>query len=697
MTVQETAFLLRALGYRVVPVRDKRPRKKDWATIEWTDDLLRAEFDRGCDGVGLILDGVIDFDFDGPGAEDEFQKLNLPDSVEWRSARGRHILYRGITPCQKLGDLEIRSGPAKQSLIPPSGGREWIASLLDVEPVEIAPIPLQAREIKVPLADSREQEGPGREFNRRATWAEILEPHGYKHIRDRNDGAQEWLRPGGDKDLSCTTGFCRSVNQDDKLYAFSTNMPPFEAGESYSKFAAFCLLNHDGDYSAAAAALAAEGFVEAIDARVFEVEDDDPSELVESHDCDKLTNLLLFPGFVSDVAAWHMRRSQILDPQAGALAGVITASWMLGRKVQLYDGTRPNLSALFLGEPGGGKTEMAYTIEGLITGAGYARNLQRNIVSGPALEEALACTPNLLLVRDEVQDMFVGAERNPYTRSLLTGIKEVFSASKKESFLLRRKASEKQMDPIPYPSLTALFMGTPAAMKEAITDRFYEDGFMARMLLLFANEAAPVNLNVDAGKPPAALIDVIRTWQNSSVFEDMGRDGEMPQIAQVIPCTEAARKRLAEIKREWQVRGEGVELQLRRRGQELICKLCLIAATSEDPAREIDLPIVERCEALIDAIIGLKIRDWEGRSFGDEKWMQLLKKVPAFVKEKDGAVRWRTAYRKFHLRLAAWSDLVLALIHRGDLQSDAEITADGYKFKKSGKWVWIPGCKPDHL
>jgi hypothetical protein len=53
-----------------------------------------------------------------------------------------------------------------------------------------------------------------------------------------------------------TTGYAGSG----VLYVFTTNAPPFAPGASYTKFAAFALLEYGGDFARAALALAARGY-----------------------------------------------------------------------------------------------------------------------------------------------------------------------------------------------------------------------------------------------------------------------------------------------------------------------------------------------------------------------------------------------------------------------------------------------------
>ena len=93
-------------------------------------------------------------------------------------------------------------------------------------------------------------ERPGDRYNRRASWAEVLEPHGWRILSTR-DGESYWQRPGKQgSGVSATTNYKGA----DLLYVFSTSTV-FEAGRAYSKFAAYAILEHGGDFSAAAHAL----------------------------------------------------------------------------------------------------------------------------------------------------------------------------------------------------------------------------------------------------------------------------------------------------------------------------------------------------------------------------------------------------------------------------------------------------------
>ena len=100
---------------------------------------------------------------------------------------------------------------------------------------------------------------PGDHYNRRASWDDILGPAGWRCV-GRSTSKAYWRRPGKDYGWSATTGYCHSDLRGDLLYVFSTSATPFEAEQAYSKFEAYTLLRHGGDYHAAADALLDEGY-----------------------------------------------------------------------------------------------------------------------------------------------------------------------------------------------------------------------------------------------------------------------------------------------------------------------------------------------------------------------------------------------------------------------------------------------------
>lgn len=97
---------------------------------------------------------------------------------------------------------------------------------------------------------------PGDAFNERAGWDDILEPHGWVPVWRMGRG-YAWRRPGKTVGISATTG--QAADGVDRLYVFTTSTA-FDAETPYSKFAAHAVLNHGGDFTAAAKQLHADGY-----------------------------------------------------------------------------------------------------------------------------------------------------------------------------------------------------------------------------------------------------------------------------------------------------------------------------------------------------------------------------------------------------------------------------------------------------
>ena len=99
---------------------------------------------------------------------------------------------------------------------------------------------------------------PGDAYAARTSWADILQPAGWEKVR-QDATLSYWRRPGKSGRLwSATTGPRGEAG--DLLYVFSSSCSPFEPSKSYSKFAAYTLLHHGGDYAAAARELVRLGY-----------------------------------------------------------------------------------------------------------------------------------------------------------------------------------------------------------------------------------------------------------------------------------------------------------------------------------------------------------------------------------------------------------------------------------------------------
>jgi hypothetical protein len=128
-----------------------------------------------------------------------------------------------------------------------------------------APAPATGNPAPTRPRDVGDALSPGDDFGRRATWGEILEPHGWQRIHERQDGLAYWRRPGKeDPGWSATTGMTSKSDGRELICVFSTSTPfQIPLGRTcacHDKFGVYTVLNHGGDFEKAAKELASRGF-----------------------------------------------------------------------------------------------------------------------------------------------------------------------------------------------------------------------------------------------------------------------------------------------------------------------------------------------------------------------------------------------------------------------------------------------------
>lgn len=92
---------------------------------------------------------------------------------------------------------------------------------------------------------------PGDDFNARGDPRPLLEAGGWRCVRAGEN--EHWCRPGKVAGTSATL-------KNGVFYVFTSNAPPFDPGTGYAPFAVYTLLEHAGDFSAAARALVQQGY-----------------------------------------------------------------------------------------------------------------------------------------------------------------------------------------------------------------------------------------------------------------------------------------------------------------------------------------------------------------------------------------------------------------------------------------------------
>lgn len=189
-------------------------------------------------------------------------------SAGWQQALLRGALKIGYAYGSGVGDLSrVLRVPGtvnrKEGLERPCGpleGHAWSGSLYTYEQLvdalaAVTPAPPPPRAIEAKFGAQRDGDRPGDEFNRTADWYDILLPKGWQWVRRMGDS---WYlrRPG-----KLSGGHSATLRvSTDRLYVFSEEAYPFEPFKLYDKFSAYTLLEHGGDFGAAARELGQRGY-----------------------------------------------------------------------------------------------------------------------------------------------------------------------------------------------------------------------------------------------------------------------------------------------------------------------------------------------------------------------------------------------------------------------------------------------------
>lgn len=206
-----------------------------------------------------------------PGCLDGNQKLAMHAQPEWSMERAKEVQV--IIETRGLGGY---------GLIPPSPGYryegkrtvldlvpltidEWralvsVARLFDERPVTFdEPKPVKGEGSGVRPGDDYAKRGP--------SIADMLSGAGWRIGRRTTGGRTSVTRPG-----KSDPGISGTITADGQVfYCFSSNAHPFEPDKGYSHFSVYALLEHGGDYSAAAKKLSSMGYGETAEARTFDV------------------------------------------------------------------------------------------------------------------------------------------------------------------------------------------------------------------------------------------------------------------------------------------------------------------------------------------------------------------------------------------------------------------------------------------
>ena len=565
MSPERAATRSAAAGISVWPPRQDGSKAplgnwKHGQSVRAQSDEIEDWYAQGFTGVGWItgaISGNLEIlDFDDRSVWSEYQRLcrdagleELLDRVTAgyleHSPNGAHIAYRceeiaGNTKLAKrrVSEREWKSlietrGEGGYIVVAPTHGSvnaRGVYELQSGSPATIVTItPLERRalfdiarifdESTAPAEEKRrastKTDRPGDEFNARATWDDVLVPHGWTRVFSRL-GVTSWRRPGKDHGISATTNYATS----DLLYVFSTSTA-FQSERGYSKFSAYALLNHAGDFADAAHALSLQGYGLEIPAPDPEV---DISRIVNREaSAPALTELMRVPGAIGELADWIEAGAKRSQPTLALAASIAAMSALVGRKVQTESGVRPNLYVLGIGETGCGKERAREAIGKLFEELGVDAMLGDAFASDAAIETAIERRPARLFLIDEI-GYLLGTVNDSgaatHIKSIVPVLLRMYSASSSSYRKREYASSDTDAVTVREPSLSIYGTTVPSNLYANLTKAHVTNGLLSRLLVFESNDPYPPLRMVASPKAPASLLSICGAWARAPINSD---------------------------------------------------------------------------------------------------------------------------------------------------------------------------------
>ena len=720
VAIVEAAKQATVAGIAVVPVREdgsKRPDIPTWQQYQRrlpTRDELRGwfgEYQRTGLGwiTGAVSGGLECIDFDTRDAINDYAELMevvLPDiwdrliAYKETTPKGAHIFYRcelveGNKKLARADDGTVRietRGEGGFVVVAPSYGAVHPSGDPYLSAGNISDIPtltVEEREQVLAVARSLDRyrtdtadatdarigtvqaDGtrPGDIFNGRATWSDVLERGGWRRVHQRA-GEEYWRRPGARTDgIDATTNYADSG----LLYVFSTSAAPFEPERGYSKFGAYALLYHGGDYQAAARDLVAQGYADEVDPaeRLVATKKPEPERKPDGIRSASYRFAHGWPSghFVTRYIEHASGRTDAAHEyhEAAALALLAAATPNVRTNLSAWpDGLATNLYFLLLG----GTTSSRKS-----TSLGLARRMMRQVDASAILAERM--TPEAMIEqlagRPRVGSLLVGDEFGEALTAILKT--DGYMAAMRELLLrlyderhykyVRRSKRDRSgtmqsdYDEVNDQQLVVLTAST-GAIFETLSNRDVQTGLVPRFAIIYPTAMPPRRSVFDApgGGSDEALVDYLGDlyrWSSGSMApEVVWSDEAMPILDELSTGIE-----------------QGTN-EITQRLSTMALKVAMLSALGDGVPRVRRVVIEER-----DALQAQRvIKRWEDAAlrFADEigglsaeqrRTEQTIERVRRMLRDRAGTITRSDAGRALKMSARTLDELEATMADRG--------------------------------
>jgi hypothetical protein len=428
---------------------------------------------------------------------------------------------------------------------------------------------------------------PGDDYNVRGDLTTLLQSHSWMCVKDGDN--EYWRRPGKMAGWSATL-------KNRVFYVWSTNAYPFESEKPYSPFGVYAMLEHYGDFTKAAKALAGLGFGESLTTDITGVDIsgitgdepiDDTNRNIAADPGTLPHELLDVPGFVNELRDFMVKTAPHPEPVLSFFGAICELAFLTGRKVRDDNDNRTNLYILALAYPGCGKDHPRKVNSRILQAVNLDSNTADGFASGEGIEDKLFVHPSALFQTDEIDSLITSTSKGKDARidMIMNILLKMFSSSN-SIYSTRLKAGKKDGGTIDQPSLTIYGTAVPENYYQALSSKMLTNGFFARMLVIEAGLRTPEQ-DSTFQDIPESLIRTARYWADFQ--PGTGNLSNFHPVPICVPHTEAAKvmqrafgKSADLLYDKAQEHGDLVTMAIWGRAAEKARRLALIYACSEN-------------------------------------------------------------------------------------------------------------------
>jgi hypothetical protein len=561
-------------------------------------------------------------------------------------------------------------------------------SLNEHVPEPAGPAPPSGRDCQPPTGEPPDGR-PGDDFNARGDVHAVLQRHGWKLVKGGDN--EYWRRPGKSAGWSATL-------KDGAFFVFSTSAAPFEPEHAYSPFAIYALLEHGGDYAAAASALRSEGFgdepSEPTDVDISRivapsqdaVEPDEPSVPEESRPIPE--HLLRAPGFVSEIMDFCLSSARYPSVPLAFCGAMALQSFLASRKVRDEGGLRPNLYMLALAGSGTGKAYPRKINSYVLARIGLGAAVGNQIASGQGLEDEMFAHGKMLYQTDEIDHLIrcLSSSKEPHYTALLGLLLELYTEADQIRPLRTKVRNRNRSQPgdlrgeIDQPGLVIFGTATPECFFEALRVTLLTNGLFSRSIVVDAEKRGRKQRTRDVSELPEHLIEIAKWWRDYNPAPAHPATGQKPNLDEehptpaVVPYTPEGYDVLDQFATraddEYDAAtagGDRVRAVLWTRACENATRLALVYACSRDhQAPTIDAEVAEWASQftghLVRRMLFLASQHVAENPFHAE-CLKLIRKL----RESGGQMPRRHLMRLMHCKAADFDQIITTLVQQGDI------------------------------